>query len=459
MNYFFHKTIFNKSTGLKYLLFVGLLCLSQITSAQIYNTQDISGSLNNNFDADRVQSEIDLQREVTQEFSRNVQDLNRRQNEKLTELKAQYDNGEISLKDYNDQAKEVERNKTIINMVTSGLLAPTDSVLGIATSTVAPLASQRIGIYFKELADKNPDGKLTTNQELAHIAAHMLLGATTAQTNDGNALAGALSAGGAEGVATYLSQTLFDKENPADLDEDERESISAVSRILGATISTAVGDNSLNAYVGANVASNAVDENAIKTIVSVGKILRQATKQRLKHGKLSAKDFGKILKEEGLDIADNVITLLDGELNWNDAQAIIDLVIGTEFNKANKGATLKKLEELAGKAKKNEAKERALEAAQKRKEELSRKERPGQPFTRAGKKAVIDENKIKNDSVTRCEHCKQETVPAQQSKKGVTPPQNETQVDHKIARAKNGSGTPNNGQVLCRGCNRAKGAK
>ncbi|MBO7380636.1 MAG: hemagglutinin repeat-containing protein, partial [Neisseriaceae bacterium] len=316
------------------------------------NYAQYSGSLNNNFDADRVQSEIDLQREVTQEFSRNVQDLNRRQNEKLTELKAQYDNGDISLKEYNEQAKEVERNKTIINMVASGLLAPTDSVLGITTSTTAPLASQRIGIYFKDLAEKNSDGKLTTNQELAHIAAHMLLGATTAQTNDGNALAGALSAGGAEGVAAYLSQTLFDKENPADLDEDERESISAVSKILGATISTAVGDNSLDAYVGANVASNAVDENAIKAATSAVKILYKSAKQVAKKGKITAKDFGEILKKEGLDIADNVITLFDGQLTWDDAKAIIDLAVGTEFNKANKGEALKKIEQIVQKGRK-----------------------------------------------------------------------------------------------------------
>ena len=52
-----------------------------------------------------------------------------------------------------------------------------------------------------------------------------------------------------------------------------------------------------------------------------------------------------------------------------------------------------------------------------------------------------------------------EPVPAQQHKKGVTPPTNETHVDHVIPRVEGGRGEPDNGQVLCRDCNLEKGAK
>jgi hypothetical protein len=94
--------------------------------------------------------------------------------------------------------------------------------------------------------------------------------------------------------------------------------------------------------------------------------------------------------------------------------------------------------------------------AEARAEKLSQKERPGLPMTKAGKEAVKDVNREANGGTTVCVGCGVETVPAKQSQKGVTPPSNETHVDHKDAQSKGGSGTPNNGQVLCRGCNLSK---
>ncbi|TGN21645.1 HNH endonuclease [Empedobacter tilapiae] len=94
--------------------------------------------------------------------------------------------------------------------------------------------------------------------------------------------------------------------------------------------------------------------------------------------------------------------------------------------------------------------------AEQRAAKLSLKPRDGMDFTKAGKEAVIDVNKEKNGGKTVCVGCKTETVPAKKSEKGVTPPKNETQVDHIIRKREGGSGTPDNGQVLCRGCNLKK---
>jgi hypothetical protein len=96
---------------------------------------------------------------------------------------------------------------------------------------------------------------------------------------------------------------------------------------------------------------------------------------------------------------------------------------------------------------------KTLNQAEARAEKLSEKARPGQPFTKAGKEAVKDLNIVKNGGKTVCETCGTNTVPGAQGKKGVIPAKNETNIDHVEAKSKGGSGTPDNGQVLCRDCN------
>jgi len=85
--------------------------------------------------------------------------------------------------------------------------------------------------------------------------------------------------------------------------------------------------------------------------------------------------------------------------------------------------------------------------------------RAGMAFTKKGKSTVKQKNAEQNDGKNRCENCGVDTVPGQQHKKGVTPPDKEAQVDHVTPRAKGGDGDPENGQVLCRECNIKKSDK
>jgi RHS repeat-associated protein len=99
--------------------------------------------------------------------------------------------------------------------------------------------------------------------------------------------------------------------------------------------------------------------------------------------------------------------------------------------------------------------EKAVDAvkAEKRAAKLSETARAGKDFTKAGKEAVVDLNKAKNGGAVKCESCGTKTLPSTKSQKGVTPSKKERQVDHVKPKSKGGSGTPDNGQVLCRDCN------
>ncbi|HLL03846.1 MAG TPA: HNH endonuclease signature motif containing protein [Myxococcaceae bacterium] len=85
--------------------------------------------------------------------------------------------------------------------------------------------------------------------------------------------------------------------------------------------------------------------------------------------------------------------------------------------------------------------------------------RPGARFSQNKKEAIKQKNAQEHEGKNQCENCDVQTVPPKKHTKGVTPPLNETHVDHKIPRAEGGPAEPDNGQVLCRDCNLKKGAK
>lgn len=147
----------------------------------------------------------------------------------------------------------------MLNSIAAGLGAPTDSVAGIATATLAPAVSYRIGQAFKK---SNEEGSLK------HILAHAIVGAVVAQSGGNNALAGALSAGGAEAIAPRVAEYLYGKKG-SELNAEQKETVSSIMSLAGAGVGAAVGDTTANATQGSLNAENAVENNDFNGFMGV----------------------------------------------------------------------------------------------------------------------------------------------------------------------------------------------
>jgi len=80
----------------------------------------------------------------------------------------------------------------------------------------------------------------------------------------------------------------------------------------------------------------------------------------------------------------------------------------------------------------------------------------GKNFTKAQKREILKANRERNGGVLKSDKSGKELVPAKKSEKGVTPPENEVQVDHRVPKSKGGSNDSSNADVLSRKENRDK---
>jgi RHS repeat-associated protein len=83
--------------------------------------------------------------------------------------------------------------------------------------------------------------------------------------------------------------------------------------------------------------------------------------------------------------------------------------------------------------------------------------RPGQDFTKAGKKTIDQTNAANHGGDNKCDKCDKD-VRKVASEKGEPTPDDQLQRHHIEPKAAGGSGTPENGQVLCPDCHQAEHA-
>ena len=136
-------------------------------------------------------------------------------------------------------------------MVGAGLSAPTQSSAGIAANAAAPAASYVIGQEFKR---RNAEGSL------GHLLAHATLGGLTAAAGGNDPLTGALSSGGAEAAARYISG-LFSQTDGSRLSAEQKETVTAIASLIGTAAGAALGSTPADVAQGSLNAKNAVENN------------------------------------------------------------------------------------------------------------------------------------------------------------------------------------------------------
>ena len=237
----------------------GELAQSVYTDITRETAQQLSGSLKNVFDKEAVQSELDLQVQVTQAFDQNRQAAKAEINKAHDTAKAQLDAGEITQAEYDAKVAQLNGIGFVLDSVASGLSTPSNSVSGSLIATASPLVTQKVGELFKT------GGALYEYEgTVLHGVAQGVVAAAVAAAGDNNALSAGLAAGSAEVLAPKVSQFLYGTSDADKLTSEQKQTVSAILGMAGSALGATVGNSGADVVVSGGLAQNAVENNGLK---------------------------------------------------------------------------------------------------------------------------------------------------------------------------------------------------
>ena len=295
------------------------------------SAQSQSGKLENRFNKDDVQKELDFQREVTEKFGPNVAEAGSLLANKFgEEAKAKRHEAAIALEEAEKAKAENnnETNRALVkqardNFETASRKAKEwetggsqrliiDSALNVISTALAGRPAAEVVASGLSPAVNNQIKKATTDAKgnvntALNLTAHALWGAVEAYAGNRNVAAGAAGAAGGEVAAHFLASTLYNK-SPEKLSEEEKRTVSSLSQVAAGIAGGSLSDSSDGAIIAAKTAKNAVENNYLYNgeVNSLVKELAKAEKEGKdtrpifeKYAKLSEKNRRKILKDCG----------------------------------------------------------------------------------------------------------------------------------------------------------------
>ena len=246
-----------------------------------------SGKLENRFNKDDVQKELDFQREVTEKFGPNVVEAGSLLANKFgEEAKAKRHEAAIALEEA-EKAKAENNNETNQalakqardNFETASREAKEwetggsqrlviDSALNVISTALAGRPAAEVVASGLSPAVNNQIKKATTDAKgnvntALNLTAHALWGAVEAYAGNRNVAAGAAGAAGGEAAAHFLASTLYNK-SPEKLSEEEKRTVSSLSQVAAGIAGGSLSDSSDGAIIAAKTAKDAVENNYLK---------------------------------------------------------------------------------------------------------------------------------------------------------------------------------------------------
>ncbi|GEM_PF-1818667 len=207
--------------------------------------------LGNSFDKEAVQKEIDLQRDVSQAFSKNTQEAAGELKKRMVLNDALFEAGLISEQERDTRNSSLRNYAWILETVAAGLATPSNSVAGSLVAAASPTVAKEIGQQFKQTGQEGSTG---------HYLAHAGLGALVAAAT-GNSIAGnALAAAGAEAAAPIAASWIYGKD-VGQLTPDEKATVSSIAGLAGAGLAGAAGGDGRSLVSGSVAGRTAVENN------------------------------------------------------------------------------------------------------------------------------------------------------------------------------------------------------
>ena len=257
------------------------------------SAQSQSGKLENRFNKDDVQKELDFQREVTEKFGPNVAEAGSLLANKFgEEAKAKRHEAAIALEEAEKAKAENnnEINQALVkqardNFETASREAKEwetggsqrliiDSALNVISTALAGRPAAEVVASGLSPAVNNQIKKATTDAKgnvntALNLTAHALWGAVEAYAGNRNVAAGAAGAAGGEVAAHFLASTLYNK-SPEKLSEEEKRTVSSLSQVAAGIAGGTLSDSSDGAIIAAKTAKNAVENNNFVALAAEG---------------------------------------------------------------------------------------------------------------------------------------------------------------------------------------------